>query len=405
MAGTTAPLGETTPSGGLLSGVRVLDFGWVWAGALPGQVLAFLGAEVIKVETRTRLDYMRLGPPIVGDEPDPEQQPMFHNINRGKLSLTVDFQTEAGRQLILDLVEYCDVVIENYAPGVLERAGLDYDRLRERRPDVVMLSLSGGGQEGPLRDMRSYASTIAAYSGLDSLCGYPGEQPLGVQQSYPDPNASLHGAAGLLAALLRRKRTGEGDHLDLAQMSAGLVAVGEAMACLDLFSEEPGILGNTPPNQEPIHDAFKCAGEDDWVAVEAADGEELRRLAGLVGIEDAEPVAGEVHAALERWCAGRSHFQAMEELQAAGIAAGAVTTAKDRFESAHYRERGIYLETEHPVIGWEVVYGEPWVWPKDVGVQIQRAPLMGEANEYVVCELLGRSREEYERLEAEKVLY
>lgn len=388
-----------------MTGVRVLDFGWVWAGALPGQVLAFLGAEVIKVETRTRLDYMRLGPPIVGEEPDPEQQPMFHNINRGKLSLTVDFQTEQGRELILDLVAHCDVAIENYAPGVLERAGLDYEHLRQRRPDLVMLSLSGGGQEGPLRDMRSYASTIAAYSGLDSLCGYPGEEPLGVQQSYPDPNASLHGAAGLLAALLRRKRTGEGDHLDLAQMSAGLVAVGEAMACLDLLGEEPGVVGNRPPNGEPIHDAFKCAGEDDWVAVEAQDAEELRRVAELVGITAAECDPEEVRGALERWCAERGHFQAMEELQAAGIAAGAVTTAEDRFNSEHYRARGVYLETEHPVIGWEVVYGEPWVWPKDAGVQIQRAPLMGEANEYVVCELLGRSREEYERLTAEKVLY
>ena len=210
----------------LLEGVRVLDFGWVWAGALPGQMLAFLGADVIKVETRTRLDFMRLGPPIVGDKPDPEQQPMFHNVNRGKRSFTVNFQTPAGRELILDLVEKCDVVIENYAPGVLERYGLAYDDLVKRRPHLVMLSLSGGGQQGPLRDLRSYASTIAAYSGLDSLAGYPGEEPLGLQQSYPDPNASLHAAAGLVAALLRRKRTGQGDHLDVGQLHAGLAVVG-----------------------------------------------------------------------------------------------------------------------------------------------------------------------------------
>ena len=385
----------------LLEGVRVLDFGWVWAGALPGQMLAFLGADVIKVETRTRLDFMRLGPPIVGDKPDPEQQPMFHNVNRGKRSFTVNFQTPAGRELILDLVEKCDVVIENYAPGVLERYGLAYDDLVKRRPDLVMLSLSGGGQQGPLRDLRSYASTIAAYSGLDSLAGYPGEEPLGLQQSYPDPNASLHAAAGLVAALLRRKRTGQGDHLDVGQLHAGLAVVGEAMAYLSLFEEEPRTLGNAGTT-ELLHGIYRCGGEDNWVAVAAEDAEQLARLSTLVGAGGASAV----EPALEAWCAARDdHIQAMEALQAAGVPAGAVTTAEDRFGNRHFQDRGVYLETEHPIIGWEVVYGEPWRWPKGVGPAIQRAPLLGEANEHVICELLGRDRAEYDRLVAEKVLY
>ena len=384
----------------LLEGVRVLDFGWVWAGALPGQMLAFPGADVIKVETRSRLDFMRLGPPIVGDKPDPEQQPMFHNVNRGKRSVTVNFQTAAGRDLILDLVEKCDVVIENYAPGVLERYGLAYDDLVKRRPDLVMLSLSGGGQQGPLRDLRSYASTIAAYSGLDSLSGYPGEEPLGLQQSYPDPNASLHAAAGLVAALLRRKRTGLGDHLDVGQLHAGLAVVGEAMAYLSLFGEEPRTLGNAGTT-ELLHGIYRCSGEDNWVAVAAEDPEQLAKLAALVG---AAGPSG-VERALESWCLGRDHVQAMEALQGAGVPAGAVTTAEDRFNNRHFQERGVYLETEHPIIGWEVVYGEPWRWPKGVGPSIQRAPLLGEANEYVICELLGRSRADYDRLVADKVLY
>lgn len=387
----------------LLEGVRVLDFGWVWAGALPGQMLAFLGAEVIKIETRRRLDFMRLGPPIVGDQPDPEQQPMFHNVNRGKLSFTVDFRSAEGRDLLLDLVEHCDVVIENFSPGVLDRAGLSYDRLRERRPDVVMLSLSGGGQDGPLRDLRSYASTIAAYSGLDSLCGYPGEDPIGIQQSYPDPNASLHGAAAILAALVRRNRTGQGDHIDLAQLEAGLVTVGEAMAHLDLFGEELRCIGNQSLGTEPISEAFRCAGADDWVAVAVEDDQQLAALAAFLGAEDTEPDA--LSTQLSAWCAGRGSIEAMEQLQAAGVPAGAVTTAEDRFGSEHNRERGVYVETEHPVIGWEVVYGEPWKWPGQVGLQIARAPLMGEANEYVIKEVLGRSQEEFERLTRAEVLY
>lgn len=389
----------------LLRGIRVLDFGWVWAGALPGQMLAFLGAEVIKVETRKRLDYMRAGAPIVGDRPDPEQQPMFHNINRGKLSITVDFQSEGGRELLLDLVEHCDVVIENFAPGVLERAGLGYDALVARRPDLVMLSLSGGGQEGPLRDLRSYASTIAAYSGLDSLAGYPGEEPLGVQQAYPDPNASLHGAAGLLAALVRRKRTGKGDYLDVSQLEAGLAVAGEAMAHGDLFGHELGTIGNLPPDGEIVHDTFRCAGADDWVAIVVRNDAELAALATLLGAEFMSQDTPGLVQELARWCRRRSHVEAMEELQHAGVPAGAVTTAEDRFRNPHFAARRTYVETEHPVIGWEMVYREPWLWPGGSELTIQRAPLLGEANRYVVCELLRRSEAELQRLIDEQVLY
>jgi benzylsuccinate CoA-transferase BbsF subunit len=391
------------PELALLSGIRVLDFGWVWAGALAGQIMAFLGAEVIKIETRTRLDYMRLGPPIVGDQPDPEQQPMFHNVNRGKLSFTVDFRTDEGRALILDLVEHCDVVVENFSPGVLERYGLDYDRLRERRPDVVMLSLSAGGHTGPLRDMRGYASTIAAYSGLDSLAGYPGEEPLGIQQSYPDPNASLHGLVGILAGLHRRKRTGEGDHVDMSQLAAGMATIGEAMAHIDLFAEEMPTIGNAGVGGELIHECFRCAGADNWVAVDVANEAELSDLAALLGCEQAGFEA--VRTSLARWCEARDHVEAMEALQAAGVPAGAVTTAADRFNNKHYGARNAYIETEHPVIGWEVVYGEPWQWSNTPGIHIKRAPMLGEANEYVVCEVIGRSPADFARLVKSKVIY
>jgi benzylsuccinate CoA-transferase BbsF subunit len=389
-----------------LNGVRVLDFGWVWAGAVPGQMLSFLGAEVIKVETRKRLDYMRVGRPIVGTEPDPEQQPMFHNVNRGKRSFTVDFRSDAGRELILELVRHCDVAIENFAPGVLERAGLHYEALAERRPDLVMLSLSGGGQEGPLRDLRSYASTIAAYSGLDSLAGYPGETPIGIQQAYPDPNASLHGAFALLAALYRRARTGAGEHIDMSQLEAGLATVGEAMVAVDLRGgEDPPLLGNDGYGGEAFQACVRCAGEDAWLTVHAEDDEDLRRLAGFLGVAAPVPGGGTepVAQALARWCERHEHIEAMEALQAAGIAAGAVTNAGDRFHNRHYRERSTYLETEHPVIGWEMVYREPWLWWGETA-PVGRAPLMGEDNEYVIRQLLGRSAEEYAQLVESGVL-
>lgn len=386
-----------------LEGIRVLDLGWIWAGALPGQMLAFQGAEVIKVESRKRLDSMRMGLPVVGDELDPEQQPMFHNVNRGKLSLTVDLQHPEGRDLILDLVEHCDVAIENFSPGTVGRLGLGYDALRQRRPDLVMLSLSGGGQHGHLRDFRSYAATIAAYCGLDALSGYEGEEPLGIQQPYGDPNASVFAAVALMAALARRQRTGEGDHIDLAQLDAGLAVVGEAMAATDLLGGLDAPLGNAAPGAELIHGTFRCGGEDDWVSVVVEDRDDMDSLAELLGGDGLD--VSETEQLLERWCLERSHVEAMEGLQAAGVAAGSVMTAHDRFVNTHYQERGIYRETEHPVIGWEVVYEVPWkVKHGPPNPELRRAPLMGEHNEYVICDLLGRPADELERLTSEGVL-
>ena len=149
---------------GPLSGYRVLDFGWVLAGALPGMVLADMGAEVLKVETRQRMDYMRLGRPIIGDEPDPEQHPLFHNVNRGKLSIAVNTTKPGAIDLIKELVPHCDVVVENFSPGVMDRLGLGYDVLSGIKSEIVMTSISSNGQTGPLRDLRAYAPSIGALS-------------------------------------------------------------------------------------------------------------------------------------------------------------------------------------------------------------------------------------------------
>lgn len=388
-----------------LDGIRVLDFGWVWAGALPGQMLSFLGAEVIKVESRKRIDFMRLGPPIVGDVPDIEQQPMFHNVNRGKLSFSLNIGHPEARELALDLVEKCDVVIENFSPGVLDRMGLGHQDMKKRRPDLVTLSLSGGGRTGGLSNLRSYASTIAAYSGMDSLCGYSGEEPLGIQQSYQDPNASLFGALGVISALLRRNRTGEGDHIDLAQMEAGLATVGEAMAAIDLFGSLDAPVGNAAWGDSLIHKMFRCAGDDNWLAVEVQNIRQLRDLAGLLG-EASDATVGRLERQLASWCLERNHLDAMLQLQSNGVPAGAVTTVADRFSDVHYQQRGAYIETEHPVIGWEVVYGEPF---KRLGesskCSVGRAPLLGEHNEYVVCDILGKSRAKLAELTKAQVVY
>ena len=209
-----------------LAGYRVLDFGWVLAGAIPGMVLADMGAEVIKVETRQRLDYMRMGRPIVGDQPDPEQNPMFHNVNRGKLSVTLNIGEPDAVDLAKRLVEKCDVVIENFSPGVMDRLGLGYETLRAIKPDIVMASISSTGQEGPLRDLRAYAPSIGALSGLDSTMGYEGGGPLGLKHAFGDICGALHAVFAIVSSLYRRNQTGEGAYIDVSMLRATVVTQG-----------------------------------------------------------------------------------------------------------------------------------------------------------------------------------
>lgn len=392
-----------------LTGIRVLDFGWVWAGAVPGQLLAFLGAEVIKVEGRTKLDSMRMGLPLIGDKPDPEQQPMFHNVNRGKMSLGVDLKRQETRELVLDLVEHCDVVIENFAPGVMSSLGLGYDVLSERRPDLVMLSLSGGGQDGDLRGFKSYAATIAAYAGVDSQCRYEDGEFVGLQMPYADPNASLYGALGVLSALHAREEQG-GCHIDVAQVEAGVVTMGEGFAAIGLGLEPRTALGNGSDSPAArLEGTFECASSD-WLAVSIWSDDEARTLAKHVGADvlasgpDAVDIAA-LRAGLDGWCRTRGHLAAMRELQSIGIDCGAVTSSRDRFVDAHFKERGSYKETDHPVIGWEVVYAVPWMLDGErEPEEIRRAPLLGEHNEHVVRTILERSPDEYRRLVREGVL-
>ena len=223
---------DNNPIQSPLSGYRVLDFGWVLAGALPGMILADMGAQVIKVESHKRMDYMRLGRPIIGDEPDPEQNPMFHNVNRGKLSITLNTSEPKALTLVKELVPHCDILIENFSPGVMGRLGLSYEALKAINPRLIMASISSNGQSGPLRDLRAYAPSIGALSGLDSTIGYKPDEtaagrPLGLKHAYGDICGALHSVFAILSALYKRLETGQGQYIDLSMLRATVSTMGQ----------------------------------------------------------------------------------------------------------------------------------------------------------------------------------
>ncbi len=385
-----------------LAGVRVVDFGWVWAGAVPGHILADLGAEVIKIESASPLDYMRQGRPIVGTAKDPEQNPMFQNVNRGKSSMCIKLDHPEARAVLKDLVAVSDVVIENFSPGVMEKFGLAYADLQPVRPDLVMCSMSAVGQNGRLRGIRTYATMIASLAGLDSLVGYPGGRVLGSQSSYADPNASLHATFGILAALWRRRETGEGAYIDLSQWEAAVNVMGEQIAEYGLHHCVPGPRGALHASKVP-HGNYPAAGEDRWIAISVANERQWRALKTALG--NPEWMSLETFATAAERLANRADLDqrlaqetARHEagalapvLAAAGVPAAPLLDASDIAASAVFRQRQLFEMVEHPVLGSLPVYRLPWHIDGAPLPITRRAPLLGEHNSRTLQSVLGYS--------------
>ena len=406
---------ESTRSGPL-QGYRVLDFGWVLAGAIPGMVLADMGAEVIKVETRQRLDYMRQGRPIIGAERDPELNPMFHNVNRSKLSITLNTTHPEAVKLAHRLVAGCDVVIENFSPGVMDRLGLGYQSLRRHKPDIVMISISSNGQDGPLKGLRAYAPSIGALAGMDSAIGYDGERPLGLKHAYADISGGLHSVFAVTAALLNRRRTGKGQYLDLSMLRSTTSTAGLGLMEYTMTGRVMEPKGNYDPTMAPYGN-YPCLGEDRWVSIAVRTEDEWQ---GLVRAMDCPQWANdpkfasrlrrlrarrELDRHLSGWTGERTAQENTELLQANGVAAVPVMDAEERLNDPHFRERGLYQEIEHPALGSEPIFNLMWLLSRTPGHIRRHAPLLGEHNRQVFCGMLGLSSEEVQRLEEEKVLW
>ena len=415
-----------------LSNVRIVDLGSAWAGPMAGHLLADMGAEVIKVESRARMDGMRLGRPMVGEDLSggdrglwPELQPVFHGLNRNKLSVTLNLRTEAGRAILQRLASVSDVVLANFSPGVLERLGMDYASLRRVKPDIIVASMPAFGDTGPLRDMVAYAPIIQAMSGMMSLVGYApeeGEPLVGeLQAAWSDTVAALCAALGVAAALRHRNRTGQGQYVEAAHLEGTAALLGAPMLEYQMTGRIPVPPGNDDPDFAP-HNNYPCAGEDAWIAIAVRTEEEWRALAGAIEKDDANRygLADDARFAdkssrwtnrrylddfIAAWTRNFSPQQVVERLQAAGVAAMPVMNIADQFADPHLNARETYVEIDHPHVGAEMVYGVPWRFSDTPGAVRAPAPLLGQHNEYVLRELLGMDETVLSALVAEQVVY
>jgi crotonobetainyl-CoA:carnitine CoA-transferase CaiB-like acyl-CoA transferase len=395
-----------------LSGVRVVSLSTGIAGPNAARMLALYGAEVLKVESRAGgLDAFR----SYGD--NPEASPRFIEVNLNTRSVTINLKVPGGVELFKELVKKSDVVMDNFRPTVLPRLGLGPDDLAEVNPKVIVVRMPGLGSSGPLSSYGTWGPTLTAYSGLTYLWNHPGqERPIGSQGVYPDYLTGAVVPMIVVAALLKRRRTGSGMTIDVAQMDLAAYTLGTIFLDTLVNGREPVPVGNTSPYMEP-HDCFPCLGEDRWVVIAVQDDEQWRSLCKVMDQPDlAHDVRFETFAARRRnrlslfslmaeWTRRQEASEVMTRLQEAGVPAGVVQGGADLAADEQLRARGFIEKVTHPILGEMPMAGLPMRFSDGSHEPLQSPPPLGSDNEYLVTQVLGRPASDLPRLVAERVIY
>jgi benzylsuccinate CoA-transferase BbsF subunit len=373
-----------------------------------------LGAEVIRVESRTRLDHSRVRSLMAGAvRGGPDESPLFNDLNLGKLSLSVDLRKEESRDIVRRLVAKSDLVVQNMRPGVLDRLGLGYDDLRAVKPDIIMLSSSAVGATGPEKAYAGYAPTFAALSGMADITGFPDQPPVPLSGSV-DLRVGTASAFAILAALEHREKTGEGQNIDLSSAEVMSSMMGEGFLEYSMTGRDPKRIGNRDPLMAP-HGCYATRGEQEWVTIAVASEPEWTALKEVVGDPELEDEAFSTADArrqnqdrldpiIERWTSTREPGDVVGAMQRAGVASMPVHTSATISRDPHVKAREMLQRVEHPVLGEKIVVGAPWRFSRsDVGIRCA-APLIGEHNRYVLGEILGMPDSEIDRLTEAGVL-
>jgi crotonobetainyl-CoA:carnitine CoA-transferase CaiB-like acyl-CoA transferase len=405
--------------GGLpLAGLRIIDLTMGWAGPVGTRQLADLGAEVIKVEGRGYPDWWR------GADYSDEaiaafgyEKPLpFNFVNRNKIGITLDLTDPAGVDLLLRLVGAADAVVENYGQGVLTGFGLGESAFRAARPDIVTMSMPAFGAASPWAEARAYGSTLEQAAGLPMVTGWPGDPPTMNHIAYGDPIGGLSACPALLTALLHRQRTGEGQHIDLSQVECLFPLVAPWLIELAVTGRVPPKTGNRHPRHVP-HGCFACDGHDAWVVIAVTDDGAWQALCrvmqrpdlaedpALAAAAGRRAVEAQLEAAIAAWTRGRSPDEAMQALQAAGVAAGAVRgLAETLLYEPHLMARGHWQEVARPHLDW-LQQPSPVFREEGRPYPIRRpAPTLGQSSREVLTGILGLTDVELDRLEAAGVI-
>ena len=391
-----------------LQGIRVADFGQVIAAPVTAQLLGWLGAEVILVETESRFT-TRVWPPFGDGKFGINNSGGFNLVNNNKLSCSLDLSRPDALEVAKGIIGISDVFVENYATGVLERLGLGYDEVKRLRPDIVYMSLGAFGRSGPFKDLTGFHSVINLFSGLAGVTGYPGSHPRIMGGLIPDAFAGCYCVLAVLEALYHRSRTGEGQFIEVSMTEALTGMIPEAVMEYSLSGQEQQRMGNHDGRRAP-HNVFRCRGEERWVAISVETNEQFRALSRVCGnagwADDARFATPQarlenqeaLEALLQKWTAGLEVEQVVAAMQAEGVPAAPVFDSAEVLSDPHLLERGFVAPLEHPVAGTRPVLSIPWATDGRRVDDLRPAPSFGEHNQWILKELLHVPDEEYERL-------
>jgi crotonobetainyl-CoA:carnitine CoA-transferase CaiB-like acyl-CoA transferase len=383
-------------------GLKVADFTWVGVGPIIVKALADHGAEVVHVESSTRVDVLRNAPPYKDGEPHIDHAQFMANFNSSKSGIALNLATEGGRGIAHELIEWADVVAESFTPGTMKKLGLDWETISEGRPELIMLSSCLRGQTGPERSYGGFGTQGAALAGLHGITGWPDRPPAGPWGAYTDFIAPRYGVAALAAALYERDRSGLGQYIDLSQVEAAIHFM------------EPLILDYTvngrvaPPSghdslTECPHGVYRAAGTERYVAIAVESAQQWQalrsQLPGLAAFEGAkfDDLAARraeqpaIDRAISEWCAEREAGTIAEQLCAAGAPASAVLRPSDLYVDAQLAHREFFVTLDHSVMG-PTPYDGPVTHFSETPSKLHKpGPALGEHTEYVLSELLGLS--------------
>jgi crotonobetainyl-CoA:carnitine CoA-transferase CaiB-like acyl-CoA transferase len=404
-----------------LEGIRILDFCQMWAGPHTTEWLSVLGAEVIKVENQTRMDYMRtVGAPVGLAGTGPDISSSFAALNWGKKSITLDMTQAHARDLVKRLLKISDGLAENFGGPVMERWGLSYVDVKKIKPDVIYFSNSGYGRSGPLKERPAYAEIVDAFTGATNANGYPGGEPAVIGVSpWTDCSAAIHGAFAMLTAIFHHRQTGEGQYIDASMIECGANFLGEMIMGYLINGNTGERTGNRDEIKAP-HGCYLCKttkDEAEWVAISVADRSEWKSLCKLMGNPDwtrkkefSDEIKrwenqDELDSYLGHWTRKFGAYELAEKLQRAGITAAASLSTRQLSLDPHINARGFFKMTDHSVLGKIPLPGLPIHFVDSPAGNYKTAPLLGQHNQYVFGDLLGLTTVEIQRLIDEKVIY
>ncbi|MFQ6028655.1 MAG: CaiB/BaiF CoA transferase family protein [Dehalococcoidia bacterium] len=386
-------------------GIKVADFSWVGVGPITAKYLADHGATVVRVETEQRPDILRSAGPFKDSVPGPNRSHFFGEFNTSKFGITLDLKNPAGLDVAHRLISWADVYLESFTPGTVDSLGIGYQTAQSLNPSIIMSSTCLMGQSGPAAPFAGYGFHSAAIAGFYEVTGWPDLAPDGPWGAYTDVISPRFAVAAIIAALDHRRRTGQGQHIDAAQLEMSLQFLAPQIIDFNVSGQGVSRNGNRSETSAP-HGAYPCRGEDQWCAIAVENEQQWHGLCRVICEPDWTSDAGfqtaegrlrhqeEIDRHLSEWTRDKSAQEVMQLLQSAGVPSGVVQRSSDLLQDPQLAHRRFYRYLDHPEMGNIPYTGHQFrIAGYDSGPRFP-APLLGEHNELVLREILGMTDDE-----------